>query len=304
MKKILLAVCALAAAITVSAQSDRYEQRYDLLVSQLGYAGVGVETVLNNWEKADSTNAKMLLGRFHYWFEKSRTAQVEPRPSRKYLGMDPMLTLKDSTGNDVHYFQIYVYDDAMYGEAMKAADKAISIWPDRLDFRFVKANAYIAYEMESPDMALAYLLSLVDENARRASPWVYDSEEAGKEFFEEAMQEYCYSLYALGTPAAYEAFLALSTRLSQAFPSNYGFINNIGSYYMVAKEDCKTACRYYNKVLKAEPDNYIAIRNGILASRKTRNVKQEKKYLEMMVKYGPEKDRLQAQSRLKGLGGR
>lgn len=73
---------------------------------------------------------------------------------------------------------------------------------------------------------------------------------------------------------------------------------------MVAKEDYKTACRYYNKVLKAEPDNYIAIRNGILASRKVRNVKQEKKYLEMMVKHGPEKESMQAQSRLKALGGK
>ncbi|MBR2127710.1 MAG: hypothetical protein IJ940_02435 [Bacteroidales bacterium] len=304
MKKISLIISALFIVFAASAQSDRYEQRYDLLVSQFGPAGVGVETVLNNWEKVDSTNAKMLLGRFHYWFEKSRSAQVEPRPSKKYLGMEPMLTLKDSTGNDIHYYQIYTYDDILYGEAIKAVDKAIAIWPDRLDFRFVKANAYIAYEQESPDMALASLLSLIDENSSRISPWVYDTEEADKAFFEDAMQEYCYSFYALGTQAAYEAFLTLSTRLSQVFPANYGFINNIGSYYMVAKEDYKTACRYYNKVLKAEPDNYIAIRNGILASRKVRNVKQEKKYLEMMVKHGPEKESMQAQSRLKALGGK
>lgn len=302
MKKILIAVSAMFLALAADAQSDRHEQRYDLLVSQVGYAGVGVETVLNNWEKVDSTNVKMLLGRFHYWFEKSRSAQVEPRPSKKYLGMDPMFTLKDSTGNDVHYYQVYVYDDALYGEAVKAADKAISLWPDRLDFRFVKANAYIAYENESPDMALACLLSLVDENAGRKSPWIYDSEEMDKEFFEEAMQEYCYSFYALGTPAAYDAFLTLSTRLSQAFPSNCSFMNNIGSYHMVVKEDYRTACKYYNKVLKAEPDNYIAIKNGIIASRKMKNVKQEKKYLEMMVKYGPENERLQAQARLKSLG--
>lgn len=302
MKKTILVISALFMALAASAQSDRLEQRYDLLVSQLGYSGVGVETVLNNWEKVDSTNAKMLLGRFHYWFEKSRTSQVENHPSKKYLGMDPMLTLKDSTGNDVYYYQVYAYDDELYGEAIKAADKAISIWPDRLDFRFVKANAYIAYEKDSPDMALAYLLTLVDENSRRNSKWTYDSEEVGGDFFEDAMQEYCYSFYALGTPAGYEAFLNLSLRLSQTFPDNYGFLNNIGSYYMTAKNDSKTACKYYNKVLKADPENYLAIRNGIVASRKMKNIKQEKKYLGMMVKYGPEKDRLQAQGRLKALG--
>jgi len=53
----------LALAIPAAAQSqsaERYEQRYDLLVSQFGPAGVGVETVLDNWEKVDSTSAKYL----------------------------------------------------------------------------------------------------------------------------------------------------------------------------------------------------------------------------------------------------
>ena len=47
------------------AQADKYEQRYELLVSKLGYAGVGVETVLNNWEQADPTNPKLMLARFN-----------------------------------------------------------------------------------------------------------------------------------------------------------------------------------------------------------------------------------------------
>ena len=50
MKRILTAVFALLAYITVFAQTDseRYAQRYDLLVSKLGPAGLGVETILNN----------------------------------------------------------------------------------------------------------------------------------------------------------------------------------------------------------------------------------------------------------------
>jgi hypothetical protein len=54
-------------------------------------------------------------------------------------------------------------------------------------------------------------------------------------------------------------------------------------------------------VLKGNPDNDTAIRNGILAARKQKNVKQEKKYLEMMVKYGQDGDRLQAEARLAAL---
>ena len=66
-------------------------------------------------------------------------------------------------------------------------------------------------------------------------------------------------------------------------------------------EDYKTAYKYYNKVLKTEPDNQTALKNGILAARKQKNLKQEKKYLEMMVKYGTEKDRMLAEGRLQAL---
>lgn len=302
MKRIILITFILLGSFASQAQtSSRYEQRYDLLVSQFGHAGVGVETVLDNWAKVDSTNAKMLYGRFAYMFTKAQTEQVEARPGKKYLGMDPVLTLKDTLGNDVNYFQVNSFDDDLYAESLKAADKAIYYWPDRLDFRFMKANAYIAYEKESPDMALAYLMSLADENVRRKSSWEYDGEKADQNFFQDAMQEYCFSLYSIGTPASYEAFRTLSEKLSVMFPDNTDFMNNLGSYHLIAKNDYKSAYKYYNKVLKSHPDDETAIRNCVLAARKQKNVKLEKKYLEMMLKHGSDQEKLQAEGRLKAL---
>ena len=302
MKRFIFIAFILFASCVAQAQtSSRYEQRYDLLVSQFGPAGVGVETVLENWAKVDSTNAKLLQGKFEYLFTKAQTGQVEARPEKKYLGMDPVLTLKDSLGNDVNYFQVNVFNDELYADALKAADRAISVWPDRLDFRFMKTNAYIAYEKESPDMALASLMALADENSQRKSSWVYDGQKADQSFFQDAMQEYCFSFYTLGTSVGYEAFRLVSEKLCVIFPDNMDFVNNIGSYYLIAKNDYKSAYKYYNKVLKEDPDNATAIRNGLLAARKQKNLKQEKKYLEMMVKYGSDGDRLQAEARLAAL---
>lgn len=302
MKRILFCVLAFGLALSAGAQtSARFEQRYDLLVSQFGPAGVGVETVLDNWAKVDSTNAKMLQGRFTYLFTKAQSSELEIRPGKKYLGMEPVLTLKDSLGNDVNYFQINVFDDEIYAEAVKAADKAISYWPDKLDFRFMKANAYIAYEKESPDMALSCIMALVDENQARKSSWEYEGDKVDQDFFQNAVQEYCYSFYALGTPEGYEAFRTLSEKMSVLFPDNPGFLNNLGTYYLIAKEDYKSAYKYYNKVLKAHPDDYTAIKNGVLAARKEKNVKTEKKYLEMLLKYGSEAEKLQARNRLNSM---
>lgn len=300
MKRSIIAALAALISVMSFAQSGKYEQRYDLLVSKLGPAGVGVETVLNAWEQADSSDAKMLLGKFNYYFAKSQSVQVVDKPTKKYLGMEPILTLKDSTGTDVFYYQETMYDDELYGMAIKAADKAIAFYPEKLDFRFLKANAYIAYEKESPDMAIAYLLSLADESISR-KVWLYNDVQADAKFFSEAMLEYCFSFYSIGTPAAMNAFLALSERMNQIDPKNPAFINNIGSYHLVAKNDYKTALKYYNKVLRDYPDDYTAIKNCVLLARRQNNVKLEKKYLQKLAVHGSDAEKLSAKSRLEQL---
>lgn len=303
LKKIISFALLAASAVVLSAQTVNYEQRYDLLVSKLGPAGVGIETLLGNWEKADSASVRLLAARFDYYFNKSQRTEVVKKDVNRYLGMKPLLSLKDSTGRDVYYYQESFFDDDVYGKALKAADRAVALYPDRLDFRFMKANAYISYEKESPDMALAYLLALADED-KRGMAWTFEGKKSEDGFFAEAMQEYCYSFYAIGTSRAMNAFVALSEKMLENYPDNAGFMNNIGSYHMVTDNNYKAALKCYGKVLKKHPGDYTAIRNSMLAARKLKNVKLEKKYLQMLVEHGPEKEKLQAQTRLKALNGK
>lgn len=301
MRKILvLAALCMTAMMSAQTPSEKYEQRYNMLSSQFGAAGVGVETVLDNWEKVDSTNARLLLARFDFYLTKAQSISVVKKGSRRYLGMEPVLVLKDSLQRDIYYYQETFYDDDLYGKAIKTIDKAVNLYPDRIDFRFVKANALIAYEKESPDMAMDYLKSLVAEASRRSADWIYGDEKVGKDFVEDAMQEYCYSFYSIGSPQSRTAFLNLSILLSETFPDNVEFINNIGSYYLV-NEDFKTAVKYYAKVLKKDPKDNTAIKNSALAARRMKNNKLESKYLQMLVKYGSEGDSLAAKARLDAL---
>ena len=284
MKKIIYVAAFVLSVVTLSAQSDRYEQRYNLLVSKLGPAGVGIETLLDNWAKADSTNENLLKARFNYYYSKSKRQEVVKKSTKKYLGMDPLLSLKDTTGADVYYYQESFFDDELFGQALKAADKAIETYPDKIDYRFLKAKAYISYEKESPDMALDYLLALAREDASRKSPWTFEGKSTDEAFLTDAMQEYCYSFYQIGTPQAMSAFLSLSEVMLKLHPQCLTYLTNIGSYHMVAKEDCKTALKYYKKVLKKNPDDRAAIQNSAIAARKMGNTKLESKYREMLSK--------------------
>lgn len=281
MKYIYSIVALLLATLSLSAQNERFEQRYNLLVSKLGPAGVGIETLLDNWAKADSTDEKLLAARFDYYLVKSRSTEVVKKSTKKYLGMDPLLSLKDSLGADVYYYQDVVYDDELFGKAIHAADRAISLYPDKLEYRFMKANAYISYEKESLDMTLDYLMKLIDANSKRTKPWNFEGKKSDDAFFQEAMQEYCYSFYLIGSPQAREAFYKLSERMNSLYPDNIAFINNMGSYYLVAKDDPKTALKYYKKVLKKDSKDLVALQNGVIAARKTGNSKLEAKYRQM-----------------------
>ena len=298
MKRIFVGLILVLGSVLASAQtSEMYERRYNLVTGQLGPAGLGVETILNAWEKVDSTNLNMILGRFRYYLAKGQSTEIVTKHEKKYLGMDPLLKLKDSLSRDVYYYQEISYDDELFGQAVKQVDKAISLYPNRLDLRTLKANTYLIYEKGSPELTLAYLKSLASEGASRKVEWDYENEKQDKEFFKDAMQQYCYSLFVLGTPSARVAFYDLSLHLNKLFPDKVDYLNNVGSYYLVS-ENYKSALKTYSKVLKKWPEDLTAIQNCVVASRMMKDPKLEVKYLQMMVKFAPEKEALTAKARI------
>jgi tetratricopeptide (TPR) repeat protein len=252
----------------------------------VGPAGLGVETVLNAWEKADSTDIRMLMGRFRFYLAKGQTTDVVAKHEKRYLGLSPILSLKDSLGREVYYFQETNYDDECFGLAVKTLDKAIALYPDRLDLRAHKANIYITFEKGSPDMALDYLVSLADEGAARKEDWDFDGQKQDVEFFKDAMQEYCRTFYTVGSEASMNVFFSLSKRMWELYPSNVCFLSNVATYHLVAKNDPKTALKHYNKVLRKVKDDQTALRNSYVAASKLGNPKLKEKYRQLLIQYG------------------
>ena len=309
-RKILLSL-SLAAGILVSGAESSgqskeelvrtYSDRYNLIVSKLGPAGVGVETVLNQWEQADSADTDMLAAKFNYYFTKAQSTSVVTKSRPRYLGAEPLLELKDSTGAKVYYFQEVDYDDDIFSTAMRYLDKAIAGKPARIDLCLVKATALMSYEKDSPDMALSYLLGLADRNETGNIRWEYPGYELGDSFFRQSMQEFCHSFFSLGTPSAYEAFRTLSERMLISYPDDAAFITNLGTYEFIVAKDYGKARKYYKKALKLSPEDYSALKNSILLARQTGDRKSEKKYLAVFAGIAPEGEKAAAEARLQYL---
>lgn len=290
MRNIICVLTALVLSVSVYAQSTDYLRRYNLLLNRVGPSGVGIETLLENWQKAEPENPDMLEARFYFYISKSQGTEIISSYESKFLGANPVLTLKDSSGVDVHYYEVLKYEEALFVDALEILDQAIDLCPDRLDFRFLKANAYMSYERGEMDFTLSNILGLVHDFMNTDRKWQYKVDFSSelytvdKEEFASLMKDYCHDFFYMGTPASYQAFLKLSQRLNGYFKKDADFVANIGSYYHVAEKDYKTALKYYDKALKLQPGHRSIINNALIAARSLKDAKLEKKYLKMLGK--------------------
>ena len=305
MKRNLTFLMALALPLFLLAQTPQedYIRRYNNLVSRVGPAGVGVETLLDRWAADYPDDTQQLMARFSYCFTKAQTTKVIQLPQDRYLGREPLLPMTDSLGRKNNFFEDAEYDDELFGQALEALDKAIALDPKRLDLRLLRIDALTAYEKGSPDMALSALKALADENYKQHPAWTHESlEKVDDEVFNALIQDYCFTFFRLGTDSSAEAFKSLSEHMLTYKKDDPLFLDNLGSYWLVSKKDYKKALKYYNQVLKKHPDDITAIRNCILLARNKKDVKLEKKYLAMMAQHGAtEVDRGSAAARLEAL---
>ena len=296
---LLLSIAVCAVAFAQQRTAEEFLQRYNTVAGRLGPAGVGIETIITEWEAAWPDDINMLQAKFSFYFNKSASTVVEAMNQAKYLGEDPVLTLKDSLDNDVNYFQKTVFDDDLFGQATQAIDKAIKTEPLNLELRVARLTALLAYEGESPDMTSAALKGLIDYHYQSKPQWTFAGDPVTQEEFEETVQQFCYSFYQIGTPTAFEAFKDAAQKMIDYKCKNVVFQNDVATYYQTYKNNPKEALKRYAKVLKSVPDDYTAIKNSVLIARKTNDKKNEKKYLALLAKYAPtENERRSAEARL------
>ena len=283
MKRISAALASLVLVCTaLPAQSVDWQKKYERQVKAVGLSGVGVETILDSWGAADSSSVDYLAARYAFWFDKSHSLVVEAHDSPRYLGMEPMLELSDSSkSNTVWYYQVDSFDDELFGRALRYLDKAAAAMPAELEYRVWKVSALMLYEKESPDMTLGLILSLIDEDRSTGQKWLYQGEEQDRDFFDGLIQEFCWNLFNLGTPQAREAFLKVSEKMLSYDRKSPVFMANVGSYLMSVKE-YKKALKQFDKVLKLDPDNDTAIRNCVTIARILRDDKLKSKYNPML----------------------
>ena len=118
MTKAIKSVLTVIAAVTLSLPSfsqettqQQYKDRYVTLVKNLGTSGVGVETLLDRWISDYPDDPEPVEYKFIYYLAKCQNTQLVAKEGKTYVGEAPVLSLNDSLGNPVNYFQEAMFDD-------------------------------------------------------------------------------------------------------------------------------------------------------------------------------------------------
>lgn len=306
MKKTVLtaAVLLLAALQPLHAQLSRaeYKEKYDRQIRAVGYAGVGVETILERWESAYPDDADMLEGRFFFDLTRARSTKMLRSAKPRYMGREPVLSLKDTTGAPVYIYEEEFYADSLFNLALGYLDRAANLHPDDFLYRSHLLNAQLAREKEEPMLSVEELDALISYDKAKRPSWTYKGQTTQPDFFGNVVQDYCRLYFDIASPKSYAAFKRISERMIKLYPSRLEFVTNLGSYWRVAENNPKKALPYYKKVLSKDKDNYLAARNGYLAARSAGDKKFLKTCLETLVRVSPQdSERLSAKALLQSL---
>lgn len=259
---VVLCACALAQT------TENFLGRYNALVSRVGYSGIGVETLIEKWEKADPVDVNHMVARFNFYLDKAERDSVVVKYKPGYLGLTHILELKDSVGRTTYLFKEPFYDELLFAKAVECLDDAISMENSRLDFLVTKAQTLALYEKTKPVKTTELLMELIGRHFAAGSKWDCPGVEVDDELFLSEIQKFCIGFFNTGSEESFESMKKLSEKVLKFRPKDLRFINNLGAYYASFKKNDKKALKYYSQSQKLDPSDPVSRQNIGLIKRR------------------------------------
>ena len=194
MKRLLLFII-LTAGITghLAAQASWYERYRECINdSSLEYT----RQVIEQWEQAEPESADVCAAWFNYYYKMSRDEVMQMTPIPPEDGRQA-LEFEDSTGAPIYMYEVQVFDDSLLAIAHEKIDRAISLYPDRLDLPFGKLA--VLFRLEDYDSAMLVLHQVIERSHLNGNRWTWTLNtpvgEDSETMFKSSMQDYFSRLF-------------------------------------------------------------------------------------------------------------
>jgi tetratricopeptide (TPR) repeat protein len=256
MKRLLLfIILAVSLAGSISAQNNWYERYRECINdSSLEYT----RQVIEQWEQAEPEFPDVYAAWFNYYYKMGWDEVMQMTPIPPEDGIQA-LEFEDSTGAPVYMYQVQVFNDSLVAIANEKIDRAISLYPDRLDFPFGKLAAL--FRLEDYDSAMPVLHQVIERSRLNGNRWTWTLNtpvgEDGETMFKSSMQDYFSRLFEAELD---DKAMQLVEWLLQYYPDEVMFRSDKASLLAITGNNDQ-ALPLFLSIHKDYPDDNIVTSN-------------------------------------------
>jgi len=237
----------------------------------------GLLMIAKQWEAKHPNDPELYVAYANYHSKKAFKELVQ-MTTEKPEGIE-YLELNDSLGNQEGYlFSEMTVNDSSVQTAVRYLDKAISLFPNRLDFRLGKI--FLTRESEHWDWMETEIVATLQQAMKLEHRWKTEHNEKIKEaqpFLYSSLQETFYVLFESGLPYAYDIIERSSRLIIQQQDQNVIALSNIATCLMM-KEKHLDALTYLNKAYQISPNDIILVGNEAFCHWRLGHFEDAKRY--------------------------
>ncbi len=277
--------------------SDEMKDIYTNLLQKRDFDALYIH--LTNWEKQSPDNPEMYIGFFNYYVFRNKKEGVVLGKTPKSNAVFKFNITDPKTGKVVGYMngtEIYNSEDVQKG--ITYIEKALSLYPNRLDMHFGKV--YILGEIEDYNNFTEQLIKIMDISKINNNKWLWaDGKELpdAKNFVENNIQAKIRQLFALSSDEGDELLYTLSKKLIEVYPDCiYGY-DNTGLYCML-KKDYKGSLSYFKQAEAINSKDGYVLWHMAIAYENINDLDNAKAYYIKVISYGDEQLKRNAKKKL------
>lgn len=305
MKRFFLILTTLGFLGTAWAQD--YHQRFSQALNEGD--STAQRTILNEWTTFQPTGAEYFIDWFNFYVNRSMTQSLLITSDPEELEGE-VFAILDSMGNPIDYIGecVPTIDSTLADSALLWIDKGLAKHPYRLDMWMGKIH-FLGMALRWDDFEHT-LISLIGRYATtKTKLWAYpDIERFDKEMFSESVLEYQQTIVEEINFSAMERndtlmlqhMAGIAQQMLKHYPKDIYQLNIMAVYYNALGQP-QECLKYLLKAEKQDRRDCTVLSNIANAYHMLGNYKQERKYLEKVLKYGDEGDQEYARHFLKEL---
>ena len=263
------------------AQTSWYDRYLECINdSSLDYS----RQVIERWELAEPESADVYAAWFNYFFKKSMDDVIQLTPTPPQDGQQA-LELEGDEGAPAYLYAGQVYNDSLLTIAHEKIDKAISLYPNRLDLPFGKIT--VLFMLEDYVKVMPVIHQVIEQSHLNGNQWTWTLDtpvENGEEMFKSSMQDYFKRLF--DAELDNEA-LQVAEWMLQYYPDDVIFLNDKASLLAITG-NLDQALQIFLSIHNDNPEDNIVTSNIAYIYKTKGDKKNALKYYRILDKCGDE----------------